>query len=181
MASAQPPPTKGRGRARIPTSQSGPAAPSITPSTDISQSITPPTTDFSLLSVTPTTDISTPSASIAPELSRPDTGFSSASSTFQPSTTSSTSVPKGRARSDRLKQSVAPSDPYWTVTNLTAAEFNKHDRPTKPDELGTIGEQIQVIANYFPILNFPHKGLVYQYHIQIRNRKNFEIYRERRR
>jgi hypothetical protein len=150
---------RGRGRGRQPIHSYYPFPPSITSPTDISRSTTPRRIDSS----------------------SSDTGFSSASSTSQLSETSSTSVPKGRARGDRLKQSVAPSDPYWTVTNLTAAEFNKHDRPTKPDELGTIGEQIQVIANYFPILNFPHKGLVYQYHIQIRNRKNFEIYRERRR
>jgi hypothetical protein len=111
-----------------------------------------------------------------------DTGFSSSSSDIQPSPTPAQSAPKGgRGRGDHLKRNVAPADPHWTVTNLTDAQFHSSKRPKKPDELGRLGEQIQVIANYFAILQFPHRGLVYKYQIQIRNRKNLEIHRERRR
>jgi hypothetical protein len=110
-----------------------------------------------------------------------DTGFSSSSSDIQPLPTPAPSAPKGRGRSVHPKPNVAPPEPYWTVTNLTDAQFHSSKRPKKPDELGILGEQIQVIANYFPILQFPHRGLVYKYQIQIRNRKNLEIHRERRR
>jgi len=114
--------------------------------------------------------------------SRPDTDFSSASSDTRPTSTSSAAVATGRGRGrSTLKRNIVPDDPHWTVTNLTDAQFNSINRPKKPDELGTLGEQIKVIANYFPILQYPHKGLVYKYHIQIRNKKNLEIHRERRR
>jgi hypothetical protein len=115
------------------------------------------------------------------DTSTPDTGFSSAPIDTQRSTTVAKGKGRGRGGVAPLKQNVVPDDPHWTVTNLTDAQFNSISRPKKPDELGTLGQQIQVIANYFPILQFPHKGLVYKYHIQIRNRKNFEIHRERRR
>ncbi len=112
-----------------------------------------------------------------------ESGFSSASSSIQSSKSSPTSIysVRGRGRSTPLKRNIVPDDPHWTVTNLTDAQFNCINRPKKPDELGTLGEQIKVIANYFPILQYPHKGLVYKYHIQIRNKKNSEIHRERRR
>ena len=112
-----------------------------------------------------------------------ESGFSSASSLTQSPISSPTSIHsyRGRGRGIHLKRNIVPEDPHWTVTNLTDAQFKSIIRPKKPDELGTLGQQIQVIANYFPILQFPHKGLVYKYHIQIRNRKNFEISRERRR
>ena len=51
----------------------------------------------------------------------------------------------------------------------------------KPDEIGELGEKIQVNANYFPLLQFPYKGLVYKYNIKINNKKNLEIHRDRRR
>jgi hypothetical protein len=115
--------------------------------------------------------------------SESESGFSSASSSAQSSISSQRSIPKGRGRGRgaHLKQNVVPDDPHWTVTNLTDAQFKSISRPKKPDELGTLGQQVQVIANYFPILQFPHKGFVYKYHIQIRNRKKFEIPRDRRR
>jgi hypothetical protein len=110
-----------------------------------------------------------------------ESGFSSASTSCQSSVVSTPTVTKPKGRGQHLKRDVAPEDPHWTVTNLTQSQFNENIRPKKPDELGTLGEHIKVLANYFPILQFPHKGLVYRYHIQIRNRKNFEIHRQRRR
>jgi len=180
MASSQP--TKGRGRGRGATHSTGPAPPSITPSTEISASTTSVVIDTPSSSDTPTTHESVSTTPTTTDTSRPDTGFSSASSDIQSTATSSTTVAKGRGRGGLpLKRTVVPDDPHWTVTNLTDAQFNSIIRPKKPDELGTLGEQIQVIVNYYPILQFPHKGLVYQYHIQIRNKKDFEIHRERRR
>lgn len=179
MASAQPP--KGRGRGRPTAQPTTPAPPSITPSTDVSTSSTPVTLDTPPSSVTPTTDVSVTTTPPTTDTSRPDTGFSSASTGFQSSVVSTPTVTKPKGRGQHLKRDVAPEDPHWTVTNLSQSQFNSNIRPKKPDELGTLGEDIKVIANYFPILQFPHKGLVYRYHIQIRNRKNFEIHRQRRR
>ena len=106
---------------------------------------------------------------------------------------------RGRGLSDRFKIGFSPraparellsprkaepfntSDPYWTVSDLTNSQFYSTARAPKPDELGQIGREIQVIANYFPILQFPHHGLVYRYHIQMRNSKGEELYRALRR
>jgi hypothetical protein len=121
------------------------------------------------------------------ESKRSESGFYSASISPEYSTPSPTSIysghgrGRGRGRCARLRENATPEDPYWTVTNLTEAQFHSISRPKKPDELGTLGEQIQVIANYFPILQFPHRGLVYKYQIQMRNKKNLEIHRDRRR
>jgi len=181
MASSQP--TKGRARGRGSTHSTGPPPPSLTPSIDISTSATPLTIDPTGSSDTPATHESVLPIPTTIDASRPDTGFSSAPSDTRPASTSSATVAigRGRGRSTPLKRNIVPDDPHWTVTNLTDAQFNSINRPKKPDELGTLGEQIKVIANYFPILQYPHKGLVYKYHIQIRNKKDFEIYRERRR
>jgi hypothetical protein len=122
------------------------------------------------------------STPIAIDTSTPDKGFSSASSSNQPTPTSLTTTSKGRGRVIQSKRNaVPPEDPHWTVTNLTYEQFYSNNRPKKPDELGILGEHIQVLANYFPLLQFPYKGLVYKYQIQIRNRKDFEIHRDRRR
>ncbi len=179
MASSQP--TKGRGRGRGATHSTGPPPPSITPSTDISASTTPFTSDTTRSSDSPGTHESVSPIPTKIDASRPDTGFSSASSDTQPATMSSATIPKSKGRGTHLKKTIVPDDPHWMVTNLTDAQFNSISRPKKPDELGTLGQQIQVIANYFPILQYPHKGLVYQYHIKIHNRKSLEIHRERRR
>ena len=179
MASSQPP--KGRGRGRPTTQPTNPAPASITPANDASTSSTPVTLDTPPLSDTPPTDESVTPRPPTTDTSRPDTGFSSASTGFQSSVASTPIVTKPRGRGQHLKRDVAPEDPHWTVTNLNQSQFNSIIRTKKPDELGTLGEHIKVLVNYFPILQFPHKGLVYRYHIQIRNRKNFEIPRERRR
>ncbi|CAM4770677.1 unnamed protein product, partial [Rotaria magnacalcarata] len=176
MSSPQLP--KGRGRARPTTHSTAPPPPSITPSTDIS---TPLTVDNSSISDSPATDESVPSPTITTDQSRPETGYSSISTSSQPAPVTTPVVSTARGRADRLKRNVAPADPHWTVSDLTAAQFKSNKRPVKPDELGIIGQQIQVIANYFPIRQYPNRGLVYQYHIQIRDWKNLEIHRDRRR
>jgi hypothetical protein len=136
--------------------------------------------------LTPVVSSATSDLSLSPDSSirdddRSESGFSSASSGFPLSTMSSPTVPKGRGRGDRLKQKLPPEDPHWNVTKLDNSQFYLNARPTKPDELGILGDQIQVIANYFPILQYPHQGLVYRYHVQIRNRKNLETHRDLRR
>ncbi len=159
---------RGRGRARN-------HPPSITDSIAFSSSL--------IAIITSSTLPSENSSTI--DNSRSDSGFSSTSPSIKYPTPSPTSIyaSRGRGRGCRtsLREKAVPADPHWTVTNLTDAQFHSNKRPKKPDELGILGEQIQVIANYFPILQFPHRGLVYKYQIQIRNRKNLEIHRERRR
>ncbi|CAF3728415.1 unnamed protein product [Rotaria sordida] len=180
MSSSQPP--KGRGRGRIAAhSTEPPPTPSITTSSDVSATTTPATLDTPSFCSTPITDVSVTTTSTTTDVSTSDTGISSASSTFQPLVATSSTATSSRGRGGHLKRNVVPQDPYWTVSNLTNTQFHSNIRPTKPDKLGTLGQQIQVIVNYFPILQFPHKGLVYKYHIQIRHKKNFEIHRERRR
>ncbi|CAM4856969.1 unnamed protein product [Rotaria socialis] len=110
-----------------------------------------------------------------------ESGYSSISTSSQPSPPTRPVVTTARGRAGRWKRNVAPEDPHWTVSDLTAIQFQSNTRPVKPDELGTIGQPIQVIANYFPILQYPRRGLVYRYHIQIHDWKNLEIHRDRRR
>lgn len=116
-----------------------------------------------------------------------ESGFSSESNSIDYSTSSKLNLGHGhgsRHFRDHMRSfegNSAPIDPYWMVTNLTYEEFHSHQRPKKPDQLGTLGKQIQVIANFFPILRFPYRGLVYKYQIQIRNKKQLEIHRDRRR
>ncbi|CAM2730437.1 unnamed protein product, partial [Rotaria socialis] len=95
-----------------------------------------------------------------------ESGYSSISTSSQPSPPTRPVVTTARGRAGRWKRNVAPEDPHWTVSDLTAIQFQSNTRPVKPDELGTIGQPIQVIANYFPILQYPRRGLVYRYHIQ---------------
>ncbi|CAF4484909.1 unnamed protein product, partial [Rotaria socialis] len=155
---------KGRGRARSTTHSTAPPPPSITPSTDISTTSTPLTFDNSSTSDSPAIDQSVSPRAITTDQSRPDTGYSSISTSSQPSPPTRPVVTTARGRGARLKRNVAPEDPHWTVSDLTAIQFRSNTRPVKPDELGTIGQPIQVIANYFPILQYPRRGLVYRYH-----------------
>ncbi len=157
---------RGRGRSRSRTEV-------LTDSYNSSPFLTPTITSEVSLSESPSTT----------DNNRSESGFCSTSSSPKSLISSGTGVynSHGRGRGVHLKRNVAPDDPHWTVTNLTDVQFNAIIRPKKPDELGTLGEEIQVIVNYFPILQFPHTGLVYQYNIQIRNKKNFEIHRDRRR
>jgi hypothetical protein len=172
---------RSRGRARQSQSSTEPPPPSITPSTDISISTLSITEDTSPSATSPVVHDPELSTSTTLDTSGHDTGFSSPSSDTQPKPKSVSAAPKGRGRPRTTKQNVVPDDPCWMVTNLTDTVFYSNNRPKKPDELGTLGDQIEVIANYFPILQFPHRGLVYKYQIQIRNWKNLEIHRERRR
>ncbi|CAF1296812.1 unnamed protein product [Adineta steineri] len=174
--------TRGRGRGRGSTHAPSPAPPSVSSLTDVSNTSTP--TSIETISTSAASDDQEPILPISStqETSRPDTGISTASSDIRSSEVVSPPTSLGRGRGGvRLKQNIAPADPHWTVNNLTKEQFHSNDRPTKPNELGDLGEQIRVIANYFPILKFPHKGLVYKYQIQIRNKKDLEIHRDRRR
>ncbi|CAF4984306.1 unnamed protein product, partial [Rotaria sp. Silwood1] len=84
----------------------------------------------------------------------------------------------GRDPGTHLKQKYQAADPHWKVSDLTMAEFNSNVRPSKPDEQKSIGQEIQVKVNYFPILGFPRRGLVYQYDIQIKNKMNLKLSRD---
>ncbi|CAF0788505.1 unnamed protein product [Adineta ricciae] len=44
-------------------------------------------------------------------------------------------------------------------------------RLAKSDELGTLGRKIEILVNYFPVLQFPQEGVVYRYTIEIRNKR----------
>lgn len=106
--------------------------------------------------------------------------------------TSSQGRGRGRGRK-RLEQSEPPPPSNLTVcspvetkansvsTEMTTnhaidgPESNTHvssvNRIAKSDELGTLGRQIEVLVNYFPVLQFPQRGVVYRYTVEIRNKK----------
>ena len=183
MASSQIP--KGRGRGRSAAASSTAPTPSITSNIDASRTPASATIDTS---ASFPTAINEPSTSTISTTSRPNTfstSHSSASNTAQlldpsPSVEGGGGARgPGLSRGSQLEQDTVLTDPYWIVTNLTDAQFNSNERPTKPDEIGELGEKIQVIANYFPLLQFPYRGLVYKYNIKINNKKNLEIHRDR--
>ena len=83
-------------------------------------------------------------------------------------------ITSSRGRGHRIlsrREDHAP-DPHWTISDLTIDQFKTNERPSKPTELGTSGEPITVIANCFPVVQFPQEGLIYQYDMQIWNKKN---------
>ncbi|CAF4410459.1 unnamed protein product, partial [Rotaria magnacalcarata] len=77
----------------------------------------------------------------------------------------------GRGRGTHLRQKLKPPDPHWKVSELTTQQFNSKACPSPRDEQNNVGDEIKVLVNYFPILDFPRSGLVYQYDIQINNKK----------
>ncbi|CAF1451736.1 unnamed protein product [Rotaria magnacalcarata] len=87
----------------------------------------------------------------------------------------------GRGRGTHLRQKLKPPDPHWKVSELTTQQFNSKACPSPRDEQNNVGDEIKVLVNYFPILDFPRSGLVYQYDIQINNKKGSEhtLYRQR--
>ena len=56
-----------------------------------------------------------------------------------------------------------------------------HTPLAKPSTLGTLGEPIMVRTNYFPISQFPQRGIVHKYDIEIRNKKDLLIAKHQRR
>ena len=78
---------------------------------------------------------------------------------------------RGRGRGDRLRQVGMVSDPHWVVSAFTADEFRTDRRPTKPTEQGNLGKPVRLLANYFPVLEYPNDGLVYRYDIEMRNER----------
>ena len=92
---------------------------------------------------------------------------------------SQTTATSGRGRGRRPK--IELPDPRWKISDLTTDQFMTADRPLKPTELGKVGHEIEVMVNYFPILQFPRQGLVYQYDIKISDKRNFELLRAHRR
>ncbi|CAF1368534.1 unnamed protein product, partial [Adineta ricciae] len=181
MTSAQQPKGRGRGRGTA-CATVAPPVPAITSVTDeLPISSTPENTAPSPSSLADDTISATSQKSTTDTTKSTDTGFASTSSNVNQPTTTSSTVPRGRGRGGDPKRIDPPPDPFWTVTDLTQRQFSTNDRPIKPDQLGTLGQQIDVATNYFPVLHFPQKGLVYKYHILIRNRKNLDIHRDRRR
>ncbi|CAF1302297.1 unnamed protein product [Adineta steineri] len=114
------------------------------------------------------------------------------SDSVEPLTTSQTTTMSGRGRGKNLKRKPVVPEPHmtididssnssWKVSDLNNHQFWSNDRPLKPVELGTLGQQIKVLVNYFPVLQFPHKGLVYQYHFIVENKRKTCIPRIQRR
>lgn len=85
------------------------------------------------------------------------------------------------ATSYRADREIGTSDFHWTVSNLSQGQFNSDIRPFQPNEQGKFGEERQIVANFYPILEFPRSGFVYQYDIQIKNKKSVINSRQRRR
>ncbi|CAF1546280.1 unnamed protein product [Rotaria sordida] len=96
-------------------------------------------------------------------------------------TASQTTPMGGRGRGAHLKPRTLVPHSHWKVSDLTIVQFKSNTQPSKPKELGKIGEAIEVMVNYFPIIKYPHSGLVYQYDIQIENKNLFKVSREHRR
>ncbi|CAF3918070.1 unnamed protein product [Rotaria sordida] len=96
-------------------------------------------------------------------------------------TASQTTPMGGRGRGAHLKPRTLVPHSHWKVSDLTIVQFKSNTQPSKPKELGKIGEAIEVMVNYFPIIKYPHSGLVYQYDIQIKTKNLFKVLREHRR
>jgi hypothetical protein len=85
----------------------------------------------------------------------------------------------------QCQQSVQSSTENNTVASNLSSSNTDQLKPKiqlhKLHESGTLGQAIQVIVTYFPVLQFPEGGLVYRYYIEIRNKRDFEIARVCRR
>jgi hypothetical protein len=92
-----------------------------------------------------------------------------------------TTTGRGRGHRPVRKVEVEVHDPVWTVSALSKDQFKSKTRPSKPSELGIIGQPIIVRANYFPIAEFPQEGIVYQYDIKIKDKKDRLIRRDHQR
>ncbi|CAF4318628.1 unnamed protein product [Adineta steineri] len=114
------------------------------------------------------------------------------SDSVEPLTTSQTTTMSGRGRGKNLKRKPVVPEPHmtididssnspWKVSDLNNQQFWSNDRPLKPVELGTLGQQIKLWVNYFSVVQFPHKGLVYQYHFIAENKRKTCIPRIQRR
>src|SRR5689334_2337965 len=91
-------------------------------------------------------EVTLPISSSIVDDNQSESDFSSASSYTKSSTSSQTNIYNGHGhgRGAHLKQNVVPDDPHWIVTKLTDAQFKSNIRPKKPNELGTLGDHIQV-------------------------------------
>ncbi|CAF3977665.1 unnamed protein product [Adineta steineri] len=114
------------------------------------------------------------------------------SDSVEPLTTSQTTTMSGRGRGKNPKRKPVVPEPHmtididssnssWKVSDLNNQQFWSNDRPLKPVELGTLGQQIKLWVNYFSVVQFPHKGLVYQYHFIAENKRKTCIPRIQRR
>jgi len=112
-----------------------------------------------------------------------DADISSITGDMQTAVTSLTTTTSGRGRGRVIRPGRVTEvrDPHWSVSDLSIDQFKSNDRPSKPLEVGKIGDPITVIVNYFPIAQFPQEGIVYHYDMQIRNKRNRLIQREYRR
>ncbi|CAF1158155.1 unnamed protein product, partial [Didymodactylos carnosus] len=69
----------------------------------------------------------------------------------------------------------------FMVSELTSNQFLTNVRPLKPKEPGKLGQAIEVMVNYYPVTQYPKKGIVYQYHVDIKSAKDVELQSSRRR
>ncbi|UJR09387.1 hypothetical protein I4U23_013630 [Adineta vaga] len=102
------------------------------------------------------------------------------------------SIPKvgrGRGQGRKISEQHEPPSPSLTaqasISTVLSPDISSSEKPIiriqKSNELGILGKKIDVLVNYFPILQFPQHGVVYRYHIEIRNKKGEVIRRNLRR
>ncbi|CAF1045850.1 unnamed protein product [Rotaria sordida] len=135
----------------------------------------------------PSPSIITPSPSVitsSPSIVTPSSEHDSAVSDDNSSSKSQPVLPIGgsRGRGFRRKQKqMVPSDPHHLDSTLTVDTLQPSIQSIKSAESGTIGDPIEVMVNYFAIVQYPKQGLVYQYYIEIKNACGRLIQRNRRR
>jgi hypothetical protein len=122
---------------------------------------------------------------------RPSTDALSSSPdpTTNPIKSSNTSQPvscmgRGRGRGIQRKKNegiITNLNDNNTTLTLSVDTLQLTDRPSKLSDKGTIGNEIRIMVNYFPVVQYPKDGLVYQYYIEIRNKCGTKINRQRRR
>ncbi|CAF0788522.1 unnamed protein product [Adineta ricciae] len=91
---------------------------------------------------------------------------------------------KGRSQvlsEPHITVTIGTDDASWKVSELTAARFNTHIRPSKPQELGQVGTRMNFESNLYAVLKFPVEGLVYQYYFHMETRQKIDVPRDRRR
>jgi hypothetical protein len=166
-----------------------------------------PSTIGNLSLVTPTSDCSSSSSSPSSKRndSRPDTGISSIRGSLLLATPSSIIVPVGRGRGRGRGRGLNTYTDTPNSPSLTPISRNEIDNPTingnasvtdaaqyKVDcspmthqesfqSLGSIGEEIQVLSNYFAIDKYPEQGIVYEYAIEIKTPMGRDAHRHIRR
>ena len=91
---------------------------------------------------------------------------------------------KGRSQAlsePHITVAIGTDDTSWKISDLSAARFHTHVRPSKPQELGQVGTRMNVESNLYAVLKFPVEGFVYQYYFQMETLQKTDVPRDRRR